>query len=98
MKNTPITKEQIYFRSINHKIYTVSSNKTANCNPNENDEEILDKAGIMTHPDWSNIPFIKYFDDKDIKINHIEKLKRNITKFIENDKLWWCCRRKRKRT
>ena len=51
MKNTPITKEQIYFRSINHKIYTVSSHKTANCNPNENDEEILDKAGIMTHPD-----------------------------------------------
>ena len=38
--NKPITKEQISFRSYNHKIYTVTSNKIAKRNPNKVDKEI----------------------------------------------------------
>ena len=37
----------------------------------------------MTYPLGSNIPFIKYFDDKDIP-NSIEKLKEIMEKIIEN--------------
>ena len=38
--NKPITKEQISFRSYNHKIYTVTSNKIAKRNPNKVGKEI----------------------------------------------------------
>ena len=50
--NTPITKEQTSFRSYNHKIYTVTSNKVVMWNANP------------TYPRGTNIPFITYYDGK----------------------------------
>ena len=38
--NKTITKEQMCFRSCNHKIYTVTSNKIPKRKPNKNDKEI----------------------------------------------------------
>ena len=73
--NTPIIKEQTSFRSINHKTYSVTSNKIAIHSPNENDKETLDKDGITTSHFRSNIIFIKCFDDKDI-LNSIKELKK----------------------
>ena len=48
------------------------------------DNEILDEDRITTYPVGSNMPFIKYFDDKDIP-KYIEELKIIYKTFIEND-------------
>lgn len=53
----------IYNKRIN-KVYTVTINK--NALSNGDDKEIQDEGRITTYLQWSNIPFIKYFDDKDI--------------------------------
>ena len=75
-------KRTKHFRIIYHENYTATSNKTAMCNP-----KILDEDGIITYTHRSNIPFVKYFDDKDIP-NSVEELKKTYKYFIENDKLW----------
>ena len=41
---------------------------------------------MKTYPHRTNIPFIKYFDDKDIP-NSIEELKKIYKKFIANDQI-----------
>ena len=69
----PITKEQVSFRSIKHVIYSITNNKIAL--GKLNDKEILDKDVISTYPLVSNIPFVKYLNDKDIP-NSIEELKK----------------------
>ena len=53
----------IYNKRIS-KVYTVTINK--NALSNGDDKEIQDEGRITTYLQWSNIPFIKYFDDKDI--------------------------------
>ena len=37
--NKPLTKEQMSFKSYNHKTYTATSDKIAKCNPNKNDDK-----------------------------------------------------------
>ena len=37
--NKPVTKEQITIKSYNYRFYTVTSNKIAISNPNENDKK-----------------------------------------------------------
>ena len=44
----------------------------------------------------SNMPFMKYFDYKD-KPSSSEVLNKIFKTFIENDQLWWCYKRARKR-
>ena len=56
-----------------------------------NDQEILYEDGITAYPLRSNIPFIKYFDDKDIP-NSTEELKKIYRKLITNDQLCECHR------
>lgn len=62
--NPPITKEQVIFRNIKHVIYTITNNKIAL--HTFDDKGIIDKDEITTYPLGSNIPLVKYFDDKDI--------------------------------
>lgn len=47
LTNAPITKEQTNFRSINHEYDTVTTNKLAICN--SNDEDIQDDGGTRTY-------------------------------------------------
>ena len=56
-------KKKKSFKSENHKVYTVTINKSAVSNGD--DKEIQDEGRITTYLHRSNIPFIKYFDDKD---------------------------------
>ena len=63
-RNPPITKEQVIFRNNKHVIYTITSNKIAL--HTFDDKGIIDKGEITTYPLGSNIPLVKYFDDKDI--------------------------------
>ena len=63
------------FRSINHHIYPFASNK-----------KIQDEDRMKTYPHRTNIPFIKYFDDKDIP-NSIEELKKIYKKVSANDQI-----------
>ena len=51
-----------------------------------NDQGILDEDGIPTYPLGSNIPFIKYFDGKDITTS-ILKLNKVYQNFIGNDQI-----------
>ena len=60
--NAPIIKEEVSLRSIKHEIYTITNNKIALCKLN--DKETLDDGRVTTYPLESNIPFMKYFDDK----------------------------------
>ena len=72
MTNTSIEKKQISFRSGNHKVYTIASNKIAITN---GDDKILqDEHRIKTYHHESNIAFTKYFYSKEIS-NTVEKLK-----------------------
>ena len=48
----------------NQKMYTAIFNKTAIGTPNENDNKIEIDIGIATYPHGTDMPFIKYFDDK----------------------------------
>ena len=82
--NKSTAKEQMIFRSYNHKIYTVTRNKIAMCNLNESDQELQDDDKITTYSHVLNIAFIKHFDDKDIP-DSIEELNKIYKQFTEND-------------
>ena len=74
--NKLIEKEKnMSFRSYNHKIYTVTSKKIANSNPNENDKECQDPDGITTYLHGSSFAFIIYFNDKEIP-DSVEEFKK----------------------
>ena len=88
-RSSPITKEQVSFRTIIRIIYTSTNNKFALLKLNH--ERIMNEDGITTYPLESNIPYIKHFDDK-IKPNCIEEIKKIYKKLIVKGQLWLCPR------
>ena len=83
-RSSPITKEQVNFRTIIHIIYTSTNNKFALLKLNH--ERIMDEDGITTYPYESNIPYIKHFDDKN-KPNCTEEIKKIYKKLIVKGQL-----------
>ena len=77
-------KGQMCFGSYNHKIYIVTSNKIGMRNPYEENKKLQDNDTITTYSHGTNIPFIKYFADKDI-LNSIEEIKKIYKEFTKND-------------
>ena len=84
IRNKLIRKGLMCFRSFNHKIYIATSNKMGMRNPNEKDKELQDNDRITTYPHGTNIPFTKFFADKDIP-NSIEEIKKIYKEFTKNN-------------
>ena len=74
-----IAKQQVSFRIFRHVVCTYTNTKISLLKLN--DKEIQDGKGITTYSLLSNIPFIKYVDEKIIP-NSIEKLKQINKEFI----------------